>query len=209
MNQSIAPQILFLSTSLLSSAFTMDTTSSMTVTGHGWRIDDKIRMSSVTTLPAGLSASTDYYVVKIVDANTVQISATLSGEAITTTDAGTGTHTAVLKSRYIFSDRFTDMTMSWHTANSANFTAKLQKSDQSDINFENASTATNRWTYVQTIDNDDGSAVDGSTGITQDTPGTDENKSFSINLDRNTWYCLDITTWTAGTLDSRISLSTR
>lgn len=209
MNTTIDPQILFLSTSLMSSAFTMSTTAAMTVTGHGWRVDDKIRVSTATTLPSGLSANTDYYVVKVVDANTVNISATKGGTAITTASAGTGTHTAVLKSRVIFARGFTDMSLSWNTANSANFTAKLQHSDQSDVDFESAASATNRWFYVQDVNNEDGSTVDGNTGITQDTPGTDENKRFAINVDRDTWYALDITTWTAGTLDSRIALSTR
>lgn len=209
MNQALEPQVLFKSTALLSSAFTMDTTNIMTVTGHGWSVGDKIRVSTATTLPSGLSANTNYYVIEVVSVNTVKISATPGGTAITAASAGTGTHTAVLKSRVIYTKGFTDMSLSWHTANSANFTAKLQRSDQDDVDFESAASATNRWTYVQNIDNDDGDLVDGNVGITQDAAGTDENKNFAINLDRATWVCLDITTWTAGTLDARATLSTR
>jgi len=204
MRQVLEEQIMFLSTSLLSSAFTMDTISNMTVTGHGWRVGDKIRVSSVTTLPTGLAASTDYYVVEVVDANTVKISATLGGTAITTTSAGTGTHTAVLKSKVILAQDFVHQSFSFHTANDANMTFKIQKSNQEDVDFESAASATNRWSYVQSIDNEDGVAYDGDTGVV--TTGTDINLGFVANLDGAKWMCLDVTTWTAGTVDARVKL---
>lgn len=206
MRQVTEEQIMFLGTSLLSSAFTMDTTDEMTVTGHGWRRDDKIRVSSATTLPAGLSANTDYYVVEVVDANTVKIATTLSGTAITTTDAGTGTHTAVLKSKVILVEDFRHLSLSWHTANSANLTTKVQGSNQEDVNFENAASSTNRWEYIQVVNKEDGSTIDGDTGIAPTSAGTDDNFNFAINVDGLMWVSLDVTAWVAGTVDARIKL---
>lgn len=56
----------------------------------------RVQVSSTTTLPAGLSAATDYYVIRVSD--TVCKLATsyanaVAGTAINITDAGTGTHT--------------------------------------------------------------------------------------------------------------------
>jgi hypothetical protein len=56
----------------------------------------RVQVSTTTTLPAGLSAATDYYVIKVSDL-TCQLATSyanaLAGTAINITDAGTGTHT--------------------------------------------------------------------------------------------------------------------
>lgn len=61
-----------------------DATEQITVTAHGLATNDKVRFSGV--LPGGLSLATDYYVIRI-DANTIQVSATVGGSAINLTDA--------------------------------------------------------------------------------------------------------------------------
>ena len=78
--------------------------------------------------------------------------------------------------------------------------------DQDDVDFESAASATNRWTDAQVVNTGDGIAIAGDTGITQDVAGTDENKNFAINIGQTVLVCLDIATWTAGTLDARVSL---
>lgn len=77
--------------------FTADAgTDNITITAHGYVTGLKGQASSTTTLPAGLSGSTDYYVI-VVDANTIQLATSLAnaqaGTQIDVTDAGTGTHT--------------------------------------------------------------------------------------------------------------------
>lgn len=197
--------IMFLSTALLSTTFTMDTTATVTTgAAHGWSVGDKIRVSSGTTLPAGLSASTDYYVTKVISTTEVEISAAEGGAKITSTDAGTGTHTAVLKSRKILIADFRNANLSIHTANSANFTVKLQGSTQDDVDFESAASATNRWDYIQMVDLQSGATVDGDTGVAP--AGSDDDREFAVNADGLRWLCLDITSWTAGTLDARVAL---
>lgn len=56
----------------------------------------KIQVSSTTTLPGGLSAATNYYVIKVTD-TTCKLATSranaVAGTAINITDAGTGTHT--------------------------------------------------------------------------------------------------------------------
>lgn len=72
-----------------------------------WRTGDKVQVSTTTTLPAGLAASTDYYVIVLQrtgasgsnkgDLTKFSLATSLAnaraGTAIDITDAGTGTHT--------------------------------------------------------------------------------------------------------------------
>lgn len=67
-------------------------TNTLTALNHTYSNNDVVRLSnSGGTLPAGLTGSTDYYVIGA-SGNTLQLSATQGGSAIDITDAGTGTH---------------------------------------------------------------------------------------------------------------------
>jgi hypothetical protein len=56
----------------------------------------RVQTSTTTTLPGGLAAATDYYVIKVTD-TTIKLATSyanaVAGTAINITDAGTGTHT--------------------------------------------------------------------------------------------------------------------
>ncbi len=68
-------------------------TDRITLTGHGLTTDFKITFSNVGGgLPAPLTARTVYY-VRVVDADTIEVSLTAGGAAIDITTQGTGTHT--------------------------------------------------------------------------------------------------------------------
>lgn len=74
--------------------FTADATDNeLTATAHGLTDGTPLTVGSSTTLPAGLSADTAYYVVNATD-DTFQLAESLGGTAVDLTDAGTGTHTA-------------------------------------------------------------------------------------------------------------------
>lgn len=76
--------------------FTAADTDICTKSSHGYLTGLKVQVSTTTTLPAGLSAVTDYFVIKI-NANTFKLASSLvnaqAGTAVDITDAGTGTHT--------------------------------------------------------------------------------------------------------------------
>ena len=78
--------------------FTAATTDICTAAAHGFATGDRVRVSSTTTLPAGLAAATTYYVIKI-DANTFKLASSdanaTAGTAVDVTDTGTGTHSIV------------------------------------------------------------------------------------------------------------------
>ena len=56
----------------------------------------RVRLTTTTTLPAGLATATDYYVIKVSDTTfklATSYANAIAGTAIDITDAGTGTHT--------------------------------------------------------------------------------------------------------------------
>jgi hypothetical protein len=61
---------------------------------HGLALGDIVQFTTTTTLPAGLSLLTDYYVISVPSTTTFTVSATLDGTVVNITDTGTGTHTA-------------------------------------------------------------------------------------------------------------------
>ena len=76
--------------------FTAAVTDIITKAAHGYVTGLKGQVSTTTTLPTGLSASTDYFVIKLT-ADTYSLATSLllaqAGTAIDITDTGTGTHT--------------------------------------------------------------------------------------------------------------------
>ncbi len=77
---------------------TAATTDLISRTAHGLVAGDRVRFTTTTTLPAGLSLLTDYYVLASgLTANDFKVSTTNGGSAVDITSTGTGTHTV---SRY-------------------------------------------------------------------------------------------------------------
>lgn len=66
-------------------------TDQVTITSHGFTTGDKGQLTSTGTLPAGLSTSTDYFIIAV-DANTIKFASSLAnalaGTAIDITDQG-------------------------------------------------------------------------------------------------------------------------
>ncbi len=71
----------------------------ISITAHGLPTGLKLQASSTGTLPAGITTSTDYFVI-VVDANTIQLASSLAlakaGTAIDLTDYGTNASTGTL-----------------------------------------------------------------------------------------------------------------
>lgn len=68
----------------------------ITITAHGFQSGIIVRATTSTTLPTGISAGTDYWVI-VVDANTIALASSFanfgSNTRINITDDGAGTHT--------------------------------------------------------------------------------------------------------------------
>lgn len=78
-------------TTLAAVTFTAATTDICTAVAHGLENGTCVTVSSTTTLPAGLAASTHYF-VRDKTADTFKLSLTPGGAAVDVTDTGTGTH---------------------------------------------------------------------------------------------------------------------
>jgi hypothetical protein len=64
----------------------------LTANNHGLNNGESVTLKSTGTLPTGLSVQTEYFVVNA-QTNTLQLAIVEDGTPITTTGAGTGTHT--------------------------------------------------------------------------------------------------------------------
>lgn len=76
-----------------------DSTDVFTSAGHGLSNGDIIQVSTTGTLPTGLSASTNYYIInKTTD--TFQVSTAEGGSAVDMSSTGSGTHTWTIKATF-------------------------------------------------------------------------------------------------------------
>jgi len=188
--------------SKLQVAFTASTTDIITATAHGLVNEDLLRFTTTTTLPAGLSLTTNYY-VRDVTTNTFKVSLTKGGPVVDITGTGTGTHTLHLKGKIVFADGFEHIQLALDTANSGNFTLKVQGSNSEDApDFNKVQTAINSWDYIDIVDLEDKGSIDGDTGIS--VSGTDDHRMFEINVNALRWVSVVITAWTAGTLEAKV-----
>jgi microcystin-dependent protein len=68
----------------------------ITKAAHGLSINQKVVFSTTGTLPNGITAGTPYFIISAgFNINSFQVSATMSGSAVTTTGAQAGIHTAI------------------------------------------------------------------------------------------------------------------
>ena len=83
--------------------FTAATTDIVTSAAHGLPNGTAVTLTSTTTLPAGLSVATTYYVISST-ADTFKLSLSVGGAAVDITGTGTGTHTWWItgKTRHVF-----------------------------------------------------------------------------------------------------------
>lgn len=84
-------------TAITSNTFTASSSSGLLLTyANDWQNYQKVRFTTTTTLPTGLSLATDYWLVRV-SSTTARVATTyanaIAGTVIAFTDAGTGTHT--------------------------------------------------------------------------------------------------------------------
>lgn len=87
-----------------SNTFTASSSSGLLLTyTNDFKDLTKVRFTTTTTLPTGLSAGTDYWLVRV-SATTARVATSLAnaiaGTVIAYTDGGTGTHTLTIQMRY-------------------------------------------------------------------------------------------------------------
>lgn len=92
---------------------------------------------------------------------------------------------------------FTHLVMNLDTETSANLAVKFQGSvSQAMPDFAAAQTKDNPWDYVAVKDLEDGSAIDGDTGLAF--AGTDDHRLLEANVNGLRWFCAVVTARAAG-----------
>lgn len=201
MRETIKKQYIFDAVSLLTATFTAAVTNIVTSNSHGLSNGDALLLTTTDTLPAGLSANTIYYVC-FVTTNTFKLSVDKPDSngiisVVDITDTGTGTHTfTVCKTgQPILVADFVHKGLTLATAGMGagdTITVKVQKSSSETApNFHLTKSATNDWDYCQIVDSEDGSTVDGDTGVTFS--DANDLRNFAINDDDAVWINLEIT----------------
>lgn len=185
--------------SLLTATFTAAVTDIITSNTHGLSTGDAVVLTTTDTLPAGLSTATKYYVLKI-DANTFKLSTDRphddNAKAVDITSTGTGTHTWTVSKDgepcMVESYRHKEVSISvagFGAGDSA--TVKIKGSSEDEPDFIAAKSASNDWDYIQLVDTEDGSSVDGDTGVAF--ADSNDLRKFAINVDGLKWICAEIT----------------
>ncbi len=94
---------------------------------------------------------------------------------------------------------FGDFVMQIISSGNANFTVKVQGSLATDKpDFSAASTPSNPWTYLQSIDLADQSTVNGATGVSA--TGTDISRQLEVNINGQRWVNVIVTAYSAGAI---------
>lgn len=185
-------------------------TNVFTSAAHGLSVGDVVEFKSATTLPAGLSATTTYYVISVPTVNTFKVSATKGGTTVSITDTGTGTHTLLKQGagRKIYVRDFRNVNISLATDGGSDAAMAIKFAIGREDNapdFDIAQSATNMYDFVEIIDNEDGSNIDGDVGITL---SGDDYRELVINTDNVDWITAVISDRTEGEVNIKLSATT-
>lgn len=140
-------------------------------------------------LPTGLSALTNYYIINAAT-NTFKLSTSKGGSAVDISNDGSGTNTWLRQGagNSIYVGDFQDLVVSYDTDGGADaaLTVKFAASISTDApDFDKAQSITNQWDYIEVIDLQNGTAIDGDTGVA--VSGADDHRQFAINVDNINW----------------------
>lgn len=98
---------------------------------------------------------------------------------------------------------FTHLEVLLATANNATLTVKLVGSNAlSKPDFTAAATPANPWSYIQMIDLNDQSVINGATGVAY--TGTDSTRMFEANINALKWASLIVTAYSGGNLTGQV-----
>lgn len=83
------------------------------------------------------------------------------------------------------------------TSGSANATIQFAGSVAKDApDFDSSQSPTNQWDYIEVVDLEDRTAIDGDTGVTMS--GTDDNRQFEANVNALNWVTAEVSSYSAG-----------
>lgn len=191
--------------------FTAAITDIITASAHGLVNGNKVVLTTTTTLPAGLALATVYYVVQATT-NTFKLSIEpgTEGKPVDITGTGTGTHTFTMHDigNTIFVKDFNHAILTYDTdgGGDAALTVKFQGSiSETEPDFSAAQSPSNQWDYIQVIDLEDQSTIDGDTGIAVAT--ADDHRQVEANINALNYINAIVSGWTEGEVTVKVMLA--
>lgn len=178
----------------------------ITKASHGLVTGDVVIIYGHTTNVA----ANGVYKITRVDANTFSLQDINTGADIAGSGAGAGGATGlfVLAPKIPLVSDFKNAILSFYTAATATLTVKVAgsigKLNGDSPNFGATVSPSNPYTFVQIIDLDTGSAINGATGIV--VAGTDVGKTYEINTNGIKFLTLVPTAWTQGSITAKLQL---
>lgn len=194
---------------IITGTFTVaSTTDIASSTTNGLKDGDMIVLSTDNTLPTPLDNSTVYY-VRDATTDSFRFSLSPNGAKINLTDDGVSTSTWTMHDigKTIFVDDFRNAILAYDTdgGGDAAMTVKFQGSIQDTApDFSAAQSVSNQWDYIQVIDLEDASAIDGDTGVA--VAGADDHRLFEMNINHLRWVNAIISGYSEGELTLQIKL---
>lgn len=185
----------------------------VTKNSHGYSTDDIIMLMSHTT---NIAANGIYQITRV-NANSFSLQNRYTDANIAGTGAGAGADgILVLAPKILLVEDFTNVELQFSTASSANMTVKIAGSQGLPLgshtnhgdtpNFGATISSTNPYSYLQMVNLDDNSSLDGSTGIVL--TGTDVIRNYEVNTNGMKYICPIVTAWSAGTISMRFKMYT-
>ena len=178
----------------------------VTATSHGLATGDLVLIIGHTT---NIAANGIFRVTKV-NANSFSLQDKDSDADIAGSGAGAGSSgLCMVAPKVPFIPDFRNAVLQVGTTGTATTTIKiagsLGKLDGSCPNFGATIAPTNPWSFVESVNLDDGSSVPGSTGIV--VAGTDINKTYEININTLKYFTLIPVTWTQGAITAKVLLT--
>lgn len=179
----------------------------VTATAHGLVTGDLVQIYGHTT---NIAANGIFKITKLTD-NTYSLQNYVTGANIAGSGAGAGSGGVMVKApKILLTTDWRNVILSIATSGSFNGTIKIagslgkpvvlpsDKYSEDTPNFGATVSASNPYTFLQIINLDTASAVNGATGITS--AGTDLNNTYEINVNAVKYMTLVFTAWSAGTV---------
>lgn len=205
---SLSGEYIFNATGLKSASSTIEAdTDVASSTAHGLKTGDRIVLSTLGTLPTPLETDTIYYPINITT-DSFEFSTYPTGSKINITANGSTTVWTIHDTgRPVFMENFRNAVLSYDTdgGGDAAMTVKFQGSVQGTVpDFSAAQSVTNQWDYIEVVDLEDGSAIDGDTGVA--VAGADDHRLFEMNVEHLRWANAIMSGYTEGELTLKIKL---
>lgn len=181
----------------------------VTKAAHGYATGDIVLIYGHATNVA----ANGIYKITVVTSSTFSLQDVNTGSNIAGTGAGAGSGGVMISPpKVVFCDDFTHAELQIGTASSGNMTVKIAGSlgkntataDGDTPNFGATVSAANNYTFLQVVDLEDNSAIDGGTGFV--VSGTDAQRLYEININGIKYICLIPTAWSAGSITAKIKL---